>query len=136
MKAALWMCGAWIALLVVGGCQGKHAPVESAKPQAAAVTHVVLCWLKTPGDEAGRQRIIDTTQTLKSIPGVVSVKAGRAMPSNRPVVDSTFDVGIVITFTDEPSLRAYDQHPMHKQAVETVLRPLVGKLLVYDINMD
>ena len=47
---------------------------------------------------------------------------------------STFDVGIVITFTDEPSLRAYDQHPTHKQAVETVLRPLVAKLLVYDIE--
>jgi hypothetical protein len=132
MKIALRV-NALIALLIVGGCQAHQAPAKDAKPQAA-VTHVVLCWLKMPGDEAGRRRIIETTQTLKSIPGVVSVTAGRAMPSTRPVVDSSFDVGIVITFTDESALRAYDQHPTHKRAVETVLRPLVAKLLVYDIE--
>ena len=125
-----------LVLTAIAGCQSGRRDAEatsSAKPQAA-VTHVVLCWLKTPGDEAGRQRITETTRTLESIPGVVNVTVGRAMPSTRPVVDSSFDVGIVITFADEPALRAYDQHPAHKQAVETVLRPLVAKLLIYDIE--
>ena len=136
MRTTHQVWAASIATLVfLAGCHAKCGPERDAKPQAAAtVTHVVLCWLKTPGDEAGRQRIIETTETLKSIPGVVSVTAGRAMPSTRPVVDSSFDVGIVITFTDESALRAYDQHPTHKQAVETVLRPLVARLLVYDIE--
>src|SRR5438477_10272343 len=73
--------------------------VSCRSPQPAApVTHVVICWLKSPGDETGRQRIIDATETPRKIPGVLAVTAGTAVPSTRPIVDSSFDVGIVITF--------------------------------------
>jgi hypothetical protein len=94
----------------------------------------VLCWLKTPGDEAGRQKIIETSKRFESIPGVVSVTSGRVLPSTRPVVDSSYDVGILITFTDEAALRAYDGHPTHRKAVDEVLKPLVGKFVVYDFT--
>ena len=97
------------------------------------VSHVVIYWLKNPGDETARQRIIDESAKFKEIPGVVRVTAGRAIPSTRPVVDSTWDVGFVITFKDEAALRAYDVHPIHKQAV-SVSRPLTAKLLIYDIK--
>ena len=56
------------------------------------------------------------------------------MKKTRPVVDSSFDVAVVVTFEDEAALRAYDAHPTHKQAVEEVLRPLVGKLVIYDVT--
>jgi hypothetical protein len=126
-----------VAMLVVFGaaCQSQRAPGASAKPQPA-VTHVVLVWLKTPGDAAGRERIVETSKTFRTIPGVVGVMAGRPLPSTRPVVDSSFDVAIVMTFEDESALRAYDVHPTHKRAVEDVLRPLVGKLLIYDVKAE
>src|SRR5829696_3252821 len=105
--------GACLALvLCVTACRSNQSsPTSSAKPQAAkaTVTHVVFVWLKTPGDEAARKRITDVSQTFKTIPGVVSVTSGRALPSTRPVVDSSYDVAIVMTFTDEAALRAYDQ---------------------------
>jgi Stress responsive A/B Barrel Domain len=121
------------ALFVVAvSCQSSQKPSkEHAKPQAA-VTHVVLVWLKTPGDEAARRRIIETSRTFRTIPGVVSVRSGTALPSTRPVVDWSYDVGLVMTFEDEAALRAYDGHPTHKKAVEEVLRPLAGKIVVYD----
>ena len=108
--------------------------VSCQSPQPAGVSHVVICWLKTPGDEAARQQIIDATQTLRQIPGVVSVSAGRPIPSTRPVVDSSYDVGIVITFKDEAALHAYETNPIHVNARNEVLRPLAGKLVIYDIK--
>ena len=57
------------------------------------VHHVVFCWLKDPGNEAHRQNIVDTSRSFRSIPGVVQVRAGRVVPSDRKIVDDTFDVG-------------------------------------------
>jgi hypothetical protein len=104
--------------------------------QRAGITHVVICWLKSPGDSAARQQLIDTSYGFRQIPGVVSVTAGPPLPSTRPVVDSSFDVAVVMQFKDEQALRAYEQHPIHKKAVSDVLRPLTAKILIYDIQTD
>ncbi len=123
------------ALLVsAGSCRSLDRPPakEQEQRQRERVTHVVLCWLKTPGDEAARRRVIEASHTFITMPGVVSVTAGTALLSTRPAVDPSFDVGVVMTFTDEAALRAYDAHPHHKRAVEEVLKPLVGKLVIYD----
>ena len=109
-------------------------PVAKVRP--TPITHVVICWTKEPGDEPARQKLINASHTFGSIPGVVSVIAGRALPSTRPVVDSSFDVAVVIQFRDENALRAYEQHPVHKKAVSEVLRPLTAKILIYDIRDD
>src|SRR5690242_13482627 len=68
------------------------------------VAHVVVFYLTNPGDADARRRIIETSHTFKDIPGVLSVQAGPAIPSTRPVVDSTYDVAVVLTFVDEPAL--------------------------------
>src|SRR5436309_2005981 len=125
MRIKLLMLLALLCLLA-GACQMVSPPAQ--------VTHVVICWLKSPGDETGRQKIIDETEKLAKIPGVMSISAGRAVPSTRPVVDSSFDVGIVITFKDEAALHAYETNPIHVRARDEVLRPLAGKLVVYDIK--
>ena len=125
-----------LTLLVFAvSCQQSHPShtPERAKPRAA-VTHVVFVWLKTPGDAEARRKVIETSKTFKTIPGVVSVTSGTALPSTRPVVDSSYDVAVVMGFIDEAALRAYDQHPTHKKAVEEVLRPLAGKILIYDFK--
>jgi len=101
---------------------------------SATVSHVVICWLKSPGDEAARQRIIDASQDLRKIPGVVSVTAGHPIPSTRPVVDSSYDVGIIITFRDEAALRAYETNSIHVKARNEILRPLTAKLVIYDFD--
>ena len=125
-----------VALIVItASCQSYQSPRDTAKPQAAErVTHVVLVWLKTPGNAAARTKIIETSKTFATIPGVVRVTSGTALPSTRPVVDSSYDVAVVMTFEDEAALRAYDGHPTHKKAVEEVLRPLAGKILIYDFT--
>jgi hypothetical protein len=98
------------------------------------ITHVVLLWLKTPGDQAAIGKIVRTSREFTAIPGVVNVRVGRPVASTRPVVDASFDVGLAMTFNDEAALHAYETHPQHVKAVTEVLRPLAGKTVVYDIR--
>ena len=98
----------------------------------ARVYHVVLCWLKEPGNPEARQQIIDVSKGFKSIPGVIAVKAGASIPSDRTIVDDSFDVGILLTFADQQAMNTYLNHPDHKQIVQNVLKPLVTKIIVYD----
>jgi len=99
---------------------------------ANRVNHVVLCWLKEPGDTSGQDRIIETSKTFREIPGLIEVRVGKAIPSDRPIVDDSFDVCITMTFANTEDMAAYLAHPDHKKAVDEVLQPLVQKIVVYD----
>jgi hypothetical protein len=108
--------------------------VRNPRVHAGSITHVVLLWLKSPGDAAAIDRIVSTSREFTKIPGVMSVRVGRALPSTRPVVDSSFDVGLAMTFNDAAALQAYEVHPQHVKAVREVLRPLAARIQVYDIT--
>src|SRR6267142_5656488 len=97
----------------------NSAGAKSTSP--GQVEHVVLVWMKDPSDSAARQKIIAATKTFKQIPGVIDARAGRAVPSTRPVVDSTFDIGIVVTFKDRAALEAYGPHPIHQKAAQELI---------------
>ena len=89
-----------IVVIVCASCQQDRSSVDTkaAKPPAAKVTHVELMWFKVPGDQAARAKVIEASRTFTTIPGVVSVTSGTALPSTRPIVDSSYDVALVITF--------------------------------------
>ena len=110
---------------------------ECGKPRPEAhvpgrANHVVLCWLKEPGNESHRRRIVEVSTTFREIPGVVEVRAGEVVPSERAIVDDSFDVAIFLTFASERDMKAYVEHPRHRAAVKDVLLPLVEKVTVYD----
>jgi len=115
------------------GCATTSREIGKAGGESS-VTHVVLCWLKQPGNSADRHKLIMESVRLEQIPGVANVLAGVPVPSTRPVVDSSYDVAFVITFRNESSLQSYQDHPIHKKAVSEVLRPLTAKILIYDIK--
>jgi hypothetical protein len=94
----------------------------------------VLVWLKEPDDAGARRRLSDAADSFRAIPGVRQVTVGKAVPSTRPGVDGSFDLGFVMTFDDEAALRAYQDHPTHVRAVREVLSPLVREVKVYDIS--
>jgi hypothetical protein len=94
--------------------------------------HVVVMWLKTPGDAAGRKALLGTATTLRDIPGVVDVVAGECLPSDRKVVDSTYDVALMLSFSTEKALREYAGHPSHQKLLNEVIKPNVDHYTVYD----
>jgi len=122
------VAGMLAALLLFSGC---CAPCRvPARP--GAVGHVVICWLKQPGDAAACERLIRVSRSFAGMPGLLSVQAGRLLPTDRPIVDATFDVAIVLRFRDKQALAAYLEHPRHKRALRETLQPLARRVVVYD----
>jgi hypothetical protein len=84
-------------------------------------------------NETDKQALRSAGDELRAIPGVRFIDHGTALPSDRPVVDDSFDVGFVMGFDSETDLQAYEAHPLHQKKVKEVLGPLSRKILVYDI---
>ena len=96
------------------------------------VNHVVLCWLKEPGNASHRQKIIETSKTFQKIPGVLEVRVGESIPSERAIVEDGFDVCIFMSFANTNDMTRYINHSQHKKTAEEVLGPLVQRIVVYD----
>ena len=99
---------------------------------AERINHVVFCWLKDSGDKVKRAQLIQVSKDFAKIPGVLEVRTGEMVPSSRPIVDSTYDVAILLSFKSEADLDAYLKHPDHVAAVNTILKPFTSKVQVYD----
>jgi hypothetical protein len=102
-----------------------------AKP--GTVDHVVLVWLKRPGNEDDKQTLINKSRELRAIPGIRFLDSGTALPSERPIVDDSFDIAFVIRFDSPAALKAYAVHPVHVKARDELLR-LSRRILVYDVT--
>ena len=104
----------------------------AASPQA--IEHIVFLWLKEPGNSNAQDTIIKANQALKTIPGVIALRTGKAVPSQRRIVDSSFDVALIISLIDQAALDAYLVHPLHQRLVDEIMKPLVDKVRVYDLR--
>ena len=91
-----------------------------------------MLWLKEPGNVEHRQQIMAVSKSFAKIPSVRDVRVGQVIPSDRAIVDSSFDVGIIVSVDDAQGLKDYLVHPIHEEAKNEVLLPLVEKILVYD----
>lgn len=96
------------------------------------ITHVVVFWLKDHGNAAQRAKIIETSESFRRIPGVLSVKVGQCLPSQRPIVDSSFDVALTMEFANQAAMQKYLDDPRHRESTVAVLKPLVRKITAYD----
>jgi hypothetical protein len=130
MRAIRFAAMLLIVLLFSACAHGRGA----GGPGHEAVSHVVVCWLKNPGSPEDRARLITAAKSLEPIPGIVSLEVGECLPSKREIVDSTFDVAMVVQFRDEKALEEYLVNPIHVQAVKDHLVPLTSKVLIYDYH--
>ena len=120
-----------LSMFVLSGCV-TFGPDTS--PGQEALQHVVLCWLKEPGNIEHRERIMEVTRSFRESPGVLDARAGQVIASDRSIVDDSFDVGILIVVPDSRRLKEYLEHPVHQEAKTEILLPLVSKILVYDFQ--
>ena len=118
---------------LLGFCAGFLLLANTVLAEASdGIKHIVLCWLAQPKAE-NRVRVISTSMELASIPGVVDLVAGTALPGGRDIVDASFDVGVVLTFRNKQDMENYLGSEAHMSRVREVLRPLCERILVYDI---
>ncbi len=131
MKTVLSLLGL-AALSLLSSC--TSCPFGCETTPKGKVEHVVLVWLKKAGDAAERAKVINSAKMFQAeIKEIQHLSVGTALPSDRPVVDDSFDVGIVMRFANPADLATYEKHPVHVKAVKEVLQPIAKKLLVYDV---
>ncbi len=123
-----------IIIPLLCACTFSCVSVTETTQSQGATVHVVLIWLHANGNEEQINQVISITRELVDIPEVQEIRVGRSIPSNRAIVDDSFDVGLYIIFSSHEELQRYLIHPKHKKVVKTMLRPLVKKLVVYDFN--
>ncbi|MCQ8106053.1 Dabb family protein [Methylomonas sp. SURF-2] len=122
-----------LSLAAANGCG-----VETVKPDDSArrLHHLVLIWLKQPGDAALRQRYIDESKALAELPGVLAYHMGTPAAVRRgrasKAVDDSYDVAIAGVFESRQAFEAFLNHPEYLRVAQQVLRPLVESYRVYD----
>jgi hypothetical protein len=114
--------------LLLAGC---------AAPQGESVEHAVFVWLKRPGSTQDRTALVEATKQLRKSTGLIrTFRHGTAVPSDRPVVDDSFDLALLMRFDNRRDLAAFETHPDHLQAKKEILQPLARTIRVYDIALD
>lgn len=98
------------------------------------VSHVIVVWLKEPGDAQMREKFITASRALENLPGVISRHVSAVIPSTRPKVDSSFDVAVTVTFENADTLKKYMQDPRHKLMLDKQLKPIVDKVVIYNFG--
>ena len=96
------------------------------------ISHIVIFWLKKEITNTQRNSIIEAAKTLETIPGIVTFQYGKMIPSDRKIVDSTYDFALNITFQSEKDLNIYLEHKTHTSYVNSYIKPNIEKIQVYD----
>lgn len=100
------------------------------------ISHVVMVWLKEPGNQKMRHDFVKASEKLNKLPGIVSRHVGIVVPSERAIVDDTFDVAITVTLKNKQALEAYINNPEHKKILEQQLKPMVNRVVAYDFASE
>ena len=124
-----------ISIIVLSVALSACASTVTTTIQENEVVHIVLIWLKEPGNQEHVQQVIEVSNQLKEIPGIQEIRVGRSIPSDRKIVDDSFDIGLCMVFGNQEDMETYLVHPEHKKAVTTILKQLASKVLVYDISV-
>lgn len=98
------------------------------------LVHLVFFWCNENASPADKERLLTDCRTLlPQVPTVKQLWAGTAVPSPRPVVDGSYDVGLCIIFDDKAGHDLYQDHPLHKQFIDRN-KPHWKQVQVYDFE--
>ena len=109
--------------------------IDSSDSLSLMFSHIVIFWTK-PEVENSEQRLIDgLNRYLPDIPGVISMHVGKCAPSDRPVVDQSYQIALNITFKNKIVQDEYQVHPQHVEFVEIVFKEVCDKVVIYDFGV-
>lgn len=117
-------------IMVLGYLSAFTVPVFAEENKK--VTHVVMVWLKEPGNQQQREAFIKASEALNNFPGIVNRHVGVVLPSDRSIVNDTFDVAVTVTMESPAALKAYLNNPKHKKILKEKIKPLTNRVVAYD----
>ncbi|GAB4243203.1 MAG: Dabb family protein [Saprospiraceae bacterium] len=107
-------------------------PSGKAEELKNVFIHQVYFWLKNPGSDAGREKLIEGLKKyLTGIEVLQTYHIGVPAGTPRTVVDGSYDVSWLAVFKDKAAQDAYQVHPDHKKFVDEYGQ-LFEKVIVYD----
>lgn len=98
------------------------------------LSHVVIFYTKADLPGATENLLAGAERFLRPIPGLISFHVGRPVPSDRPVVESSYQVALNIQFADKAAEQAYQIHPEHLRFVEEAFKPNCERVVIYDFE--
>ena len=95
-------------------------------------SHIVVFWTDPNNPSAADELAAAAEKLLRPIPGILQFHVGKMVPSQRPVVEQSYQVALNIVFTDKKAQDDYQVHPRHVEFVEKHNRRLAKRVVVYD----
>ncbi len=96
-------------------------------------THCVYFWLEEDLTPAQVQEFERGLRSLTTIPSVVHGFVGTPAATDRPIIDRSYDYGLVTVFRDLAGHDAYQDHPVHTPFRDLASRSC-NKVLIYDFQ--
>ena len=97
-------------------------------------SHIVIFWIKPDVEDAEKRLVDGLNHYLPDSPGVILMHVGRGAPSDRPVVDQSYQVALNITFKNKIVQDEYQVHRQHVEFVEKVFKQVCDRVVVYDFG--
>ncbi len=95
------------------------------------LVHFVVFWLKKGTSAEVREDFRMGLESLKAVRHAEALYVGTPIPSDRPVVDKSYDFALTVICKDARALEAYQADPVHRAFVDKN-RPAWERNLVYD----
>ena len=97
------------------------------------LNHIGLFWLNEPGNLANRQKLIDAAHRFaREIPEVQLLSVGQSVPKGNALLDTSFDICLIMQFDDQAAMDRYARHAVHVNAAQEVFLPLSKRIQFYD----
>ena len=93
--------------------------------------HHVYFWLKNPESDAACKKFEEGLELLVTIPEIKMYHVGKAVESERDVVDDSFTYSYMAVFNNKADQNIYQSHPTHLKFIENY-GDLWEKVIVYD----
>ncbi|MCK5925635.1 MAG: Dabb family protein [Methylococcales bacterium] len=106
------------------------SPVQ-AETTDKVTTHVIIVWLNEAGDEKAQKKFVEASKKVNDFPGVIHRHVAVVEKSDKSIVNDTFDVMITVTFKNKAAVKAYLDHPKHKEAVK-LFKSMANRVEIYN----
>ncbi len=106
--------------------------LDNGPDELGPYVHSVYVWLADPRDETERKAfLLAMKKFIHNLPYAELVTFGEVVPSEREVVDSSYDYSFIVSFNSEEDMRRYETDPAHK-AFLAETKELIDHIVIYD----
>lgn len=121
------MCVPIFLICLAFSLTSSNAPAADAR--SGRIPHVMLFWRKRSGNVDDRNFLGRGFRTFRRCRGVNDVQIGHPLPVERPGLEQSFDLGVVI-FRDREARAKFEYDPRRGGALDAMLEPLVRRYAV------